>query len=515
MIFRLSILLFSCSFSLLSAQIAIATNAEDSAVVKPDTSNVKEVEILHADKLEFNTNEDGTQVRKLVGAVELQHETTYMSCDSAYLYKELNLVNAWGHIHIIDNDSIHAYSNSLIYEGNNKKAQLIGDAKIVDSTNTLTSDMLIYDMKNKKGYYIDSGKLETDSTVLTSKNGLYSTDTKIAEFRYDVVIVDSNYNLISDTLHFNTSTKVAEFYGPTTIYNDSSTINCIVGSYDTENEIATFGKGTVINNAPQTLYADSLYYERYRGYGEAFYYFDWVDTEMEAGMEGDSAIYYENTQEIIAFNRPLLKVKQEEDTLFLKGDIIHAWENKTHGKKEFLSYHYVRIFKKDLQGVSDSLFYSFQDSVMRMYNNPILWNEANQLLGDTVYMYLKNEKIDQVEFIENAFVSMQSKGRLFDQIKGKKITAFFVDNEMKRMLANKNAESLYFGKNEEEEYIGGNYAISNRMMVYMQEKEVDRIVFIEKPEATFTPISKMSNAALYLKGFTWHDALRPKGKWDL
>ena len=499
MIFRIIILLFCCSANLALAQTSIEVSPKTTSSKKADSTKVKEVEILHADKLEFNTKEDGSQVRKLVGAVELKHENTFMSCDSAYLYKELNLVNAWGHIHIIDNDSVHAYSNSLIYEGDNKKAQLIGDAKIVDSTNTLTSDMLIYDMKNKKGYYVDSGKLETDSTILTSLNGTYFTESKIAKFKYDVVVTDPNYNLISDTLHYNTNTKIAEFYGPTTIYNDSSTIFCVLGSYDTENEIATFGKGTIVNNAPQTLYADSLYYERFRGYGETYYYFNFIDEEMEAGMEGDSSVYYENNQEIIAYNRPLLKVKQEEDTLFLKGDIIHAWESDVHGEKEFWSHKNVRIFKEDLQGVSDSLFYSFNDSIMRMFDDPILWNDANQLQGDTVLIQLKNEQVDQVKFIDNGFVSMQSKGKLFDQIKGKTITAYFIDSEMKRMLADKNAESLYFGKNDDDEYIGGNYAQSKQMMVYMLDKEVD----------------KMPKADLYLKGFTWKDQLRPKGKWDL
>lgn len=515
MIFRIAIVFMFLSSNYLLAQSAINVGQKNSKSTTTDTTKVKEVEIIHADKLEFNTKPDGSQVRKLVGAVELKHENTLMTCDSAYLYKELNLVNAWGHIHIVDNDSVHAYSNSLVYEGNNKKAQLIGDAKIVDNNKTLTSDVLIYDMKNKKGYYNNSGRLETDSTILVSKKAIYYTETKNAEFRYDVVVTDPNYNLISDSLHYNTSTKVARFYGPTTIYNDSSTIDCILGSYDTKNEIATFGKGTVINNEPQTLYADSLYYERANGFAKAFYYFDWIDSEIEAGMEGSSADYFENNQEIIAYNRPLLKVKQENDTLFLKGEIIHSKESETHGEKEFWSYDKVRIFKEDLQGVSDSLFYSFNDSIMRLFYDPILWNDANQLEGDTILIQLKNDNVDQVQFIENAFVSMQSKGKLFDQIKGKKITAFFVENEMNKMLADKNAESLYFGKNDDGEYIGGNYAQSNKMMVYMVEKEVDRISFIEKPEATFTPISQMSTANLYLKGFTWQDKLRPKGKFDL
>jgi lipopolysaccharide export system protein LptA len=258
-----------------------------------------------------------------------------------------------------------------------KKHNLIGDAKIIDNDKTLSSQLLVYDMQNKKGYYNNNGKLEMDSTVLVSTRAIYHTQSKIAEFRDKVLITDPNYHLDSDTLHYHTETKVAYFFGPTKIYNDSSTIQmCIIGSYDTKNEIASFGKGTVINNEPQVLFADSLYYERFRSYGKAFYFFDWRDTEMEASMVGTTAEYFENNQEIIAYDRPLLKVKQEDDTLFLKGNIIHTKENEIHGEKEFWSYGSVRIFKTDLQGIADSMFYSSFDSTMRLFKEPFLWNEC-------------------------------------------------------------------------------------------------------------------------------------------
>jgi lipopolysaccharide transport protein LptA len=504
------VLLVSIGFTSAQSEVNLKTSSNPK-----DTTKFKEVEILHADKLEFNTLPDGAQIRKLVGNVSLKHDSTLMYCDSAYIYKVTNTVDAWGHIHIQENDSIHAYSDTLKYDGNLKKAVLIGKARIEDGSKTLYSKVLVYDLKNKKGYYNQNGRLEMDSTVLISTKGLYNTDTKVAEFRYNVVITDPDYHLISDTLHYLTNTKTAKFYGPTTIYNDSSTIDCVIGSYDTENEIATFGKGTVIHNDPQQLYADSLYYERFRGYGEAFYYFSWIDTEIEAGMEGTSAEYFENNQEIIAYNRPLLKVKQEEDTLFLKGDIIHTKENEINGEKEFWSFKNVRIYKTDLQGIADSLFYSFGDTMMRLYYDPLLWNEGNQMEGDTILIQLANDEIDQIQFVENAFVIMQSQGKLFDQIKGKIITGFFVKGEMQRMLSDKNAESLYFGKNDDGAYIGGNYAQSDQIMVHMEDEEVSRITFIKKPEALFTPISQMLDADLYLRGYTWQTALRPVSKADL
>lgn len=502
--------LFFCSW--LTAQETFDLSTSDS---KQDTSNYKEVEILHADKLAFNTLEDGSQIRKLVGDVAMKHDSTLMYCDSAYIYKANNTVKAWGHIHIQQKDSVHAYSNSMNYDGKTKKAELIGDARLEDGNKTLYSDILYYNMEKDMGSYRTGGRVLMDSTVLSSVKGYYFTELNVIHFRENVVITDPEYHLESDTLHYFTDTKIAEFHGPTRIHNDSSTIDCTTGSYDTENEIATFGKGTIINNSPQYLLADSLYYERFRGYGQAFYYFDWNDTAMDAGMEGTLAEYFENSQEIIAYERPMLKVAQDGDTLFLKGDTIHSMENPVHGEKEFWGHPNVRIFKSDLQGVCDSLFYSFNDTLMRLYYTPILWNDNNQMTGDTIYIQQANEEVEHIEFFPNAFVSMQSKGKLFDQIKGNKITGYFVDNEMTTMIADKNAESMYFGKNDDDEYIGGNYAQSEKIKVLMVDQEVDRIIFLKDPEAVFTPMSQLAETAMYLKGYTWHKALRPKGKWDL
>ena len=63
--------LFVANYSLAQETFNLSTSSNAN-----DTSAYKEVEIIHADKLEFNTLEDGSQIRKLVGAVELKHDST-------------------------------------------------------------------------------------------------------------------------------------------------------------------------------------------------------------------------------------------------------------------------------------------------------------------------------------------------------------------------------------------------------------------------------------------------------
>lgn len=475
----------------------------------------REVQILNADKLQFQTNEDGTSVRKMVGNVQLQQETTLMFCDSAYLFKEVNELQAYGNVHIQDSDSVNIYSNELLYFGNEKQAELVGDARLTDGSLELTSDIIYYDMNTKVGSYKEFGTITTDSTVLTSKKGYYFTQKEEAHFSDSVVVVDPNYELVSDTLQFNTQTRVASFYGNTTIFNESSSIQCQRGSYDTKGEIATFGYGTTIYNESQTLYSDSLYYERFRGYGKAMRYFDWKDSDMKAAMTGTDAEYYEENEKIVATQRPLLTVEMDEDSLFVSGDVVIAQDATVNGEKEFSAYPDVRMFKNDLQGICDSMYYTFNDSMFRMYRDPILWNEQSEMKGDTIYAQVAKETIERIRFFENAYIVTQSAGKLFDQVKGTEITGFFRDKKLHKMLSNANAESLYFGKNDADEYVGANQVTAAKMWIYMEEDEISKIKFIDQPDAVFTPMTKLANAQYYLSGFSWNGNLRPVSKFDL
>jgi lipopolysaccharide export system protein LptA len=510
---KMTFLLFVLIQFSLSAQKGNFSVSKDSSDSEADTTvNKKDVEIIHADKLQFYKNKEGQPIRKMIGNVQLKQDSTYLYCDSAFLMKEKNSVKMYGHVRINDGDSIEATSKKLEYDGNKQTAKLIGDAILTDSKMVLSSDILYYDKNTGIGYYLNNGTLVNQETTLTSKKGYYHSKTSEAYFSDNVHIEDPQYQLGSDTLMFNTNTKVTYFYGNTSIYNEESTIICNNGTYDTKRQVATFGLNTTILNDPQTLWADSLYYEKQNGYGKVMKSFKWKDEEMKVGLEGTDAEYFEKRKEIISYNRPILNSIIEDDTLFLRGDTIIARNDST---KSFNAFKNVRVFKTDLQAVCDSLFYNNSDSVLQLFQNPILWNEGSEMKSDSVFVFIKKGKVNQISFIDNSFILTQSKGKLFDQIKGKKITAFFKDSKLEKMLVVRNAESLYFGKDEQENYMGGNQSKSAKMWIYTKENQIKKIVFLEKPEAVFTPLGQMSNTDIYLKDFKTNFELKPSSKYDL
>lgn len=505
LIFNFCFLLLSCSSSLAQSTVSPPTT---------EGGEKKEVEILNADYLKFQEI-DGKKYTKLVGNVQLKQDEILMWCDSATLDKETNSVDAWGHIHI-QQDTVNAYSNVLHHDGNKKFARLTGNARLTDSRMVLTTKELFYDVKGKVAYYLQDGVITRDSTVITSHKGYYYSNTSEAYFNGDVVITDPNYNLTSDTLKYNTQSKVSTFFGNTEIINKNSRIYCDNGWYDSQRDVASFGKNTKVVDPPQTIWSDSLYYERFRGFGKSVNSFHWIDSSMTTELFGHYAEYYDSSQFIMATQKPLLIYKMDKDSLFMTADTLRSMnKSRTDSIRNFYAYYHVRLFMKDMQGVCDSLFYSFEDSTFRMFYKPVLWSNDVQMSGDTIYLTTKNRKADKLSIYKAGFIISPSGDKYFDQIKGTDIFGYFKDNELANVDVIGNAESLYFGKDDKEKYVGNNKALSANMTLYFKDKKINRITFRQKPEAVFTPIKMITEEQKHLKDFNWQIDRKPKSREEL
>lgn len=179
------------------------------------------------------------------------------------------------------------------------------------------------------------------------------------------------------------------------------------------------------------------------------------------------------------------------------------------------AYHNVRVFKSNLQAKADSLFYTSADSTLRWFNNPMMWAEGSQQTGDTIYLQLRDRRINSVQVIRNAFtVNVYKDSTRFNQVKGKLMTGFFKEGKLHTMYVDGNAESVYFNKTDSGEYDKMNRTISSRIKVLFRNDEMNEIVAIKDVEGTTTP-AKDVKEDITLTGFIWKPELRPRSKRDI
>ena len=612
--------------------------------VSPTADTIKKVEILDAKKLELLKINDTTQLQVLTGHVKLRQANTLFYCDSCIINNSTHIFEAFGHVHINDGDTANAFSDYLRYLTDKRIAYLQKNVRLTDGKATLTTDNLEYDVDTKLGIYTNGGKVVNRTSVLTSLEGYYYTDLKDIYFKKNVQLKDPAYSLRSDSLLYNTQSEVATFIAETFIRDSSNrTIITKDGHYDTKNKKAEFGRRPIVQDGKTKIIADRVAFDDSTGMSDAEGNAIVVDSTNQTVIIAGKIFRNNKNESMLAFNKPLMIVKQDEDSIYISADtlfsarlsdlyryqdsikknllkilnhadslqkdslkITHRLDSlpkdssgnfklidstqkdssKAVGRvdstrressktvpssglaqknssgtitsvdstqKDFVknpittdsankvivktlnpdeikkgdstdryfeAFYHVRIFSDSVQSVCDSLFYSFKDSVFRLFKDPIVWSKESQVTGDTILLFTKNRKADRIKVFENSLLVNKVLGDFFNQIKSERMDGYLTDGSMDSVRAKGFAECIYYIQNEDSSFTGVNQSNSDLIDVYFSadstgEKGIQRVVFRSAVKGTLWPMRAKTPEELRLQNFKWLDNRRPKTKYEL
>lgn len=507
-------------------------------------SSIKILEILNADRQGYKKIDSITELQFLVGHVQLKQENTFFYCDSAVYNKRLRIIEAFGNVHINDNDSVHTYAQYLLYHADTKIANLRKKVKLTDGKSSLFSEELQYDINQKIGEYHVGGRVENGTSKLTSKEAVYYADMKDVYFKKDVVLTDPKYTLKSDSLLYNTNTEIATFIAQTYIEDSAKRkIKTREGYYDLKNKKAFFSSRTTIEDGAVKIVANTIETIDSTGYSKLSGNAVYTDSAQGISVLANQIISNRKDGSFLATQHPLMILKQEEDSIYITADTLFSGRlSRLYPTKDSLSlrdtikgtmvvdtrntdndstdrffqaYRHVRIFSDSLQAVSDSLFYSGKDSIFQLFQQPILWSNNNQVTGDTIYLYTRNKKADRMYVFENGLLISKARENMYNQIRGNRINAYFLDGVIDHMRAKGNAESIYYIEDDDKLLIGVNKATGDIIDMRFAAKELNRVVFINEVKGIMYPVAQFPEAEKLLRNFQWHEDKRPKTKFEL
>ncbi len=488
------------------------------AVLSPFLSFSQEttkIIVQNADKWEFNKN-IAPDIQRIMGNVVMHHDSTYLYCDSAWLNEAQNHVIAFGNVHIRVSDTLNIYGDTLRYNGNTRIGRMKSNARLVDRETILTTDTLIYNRQTRIAWYNDWGKIVNGKNILVSKIGYYFTDRKEFFFRHKVLLINPDYRIHSDTLLYNTVSEIAYFFGPSNIKGKTDSIYCENGWYDTKNDKARFRKNSRIYHNTQYLTGDSIYYERNDGFGQVFKRAMLVDTVKKIIMYGNYGEIRRRQGFAFMTDSAVGVMVEKKDSLFIHADTLRATLDTGQSIRDVFCFHKVKLFRKDLQGMCDSLVYHGKDSTMIMYIAPVLWSEQNQLTGDSIHMVIRNARVDTMIMYNTAFIISKDDTNKYNQVKGRDMIAYFNDlNEIYKVKVLGNSESLYYAREEDRSLIGINKVVSSDMLIFLDKNQLKSITYITQPTATLYPEKEISPNDLKLRNFKWLEDRRPLNKEDI
>ena len=199
------------------------------------------------------------------------------------------------------------------------------------------------------------------------------------------------------------------------------------------------------------------------------------------------------------------------DSLMLADSLALVQEPKDSTKIGFLeAIRNVRIFKKDMQVVCDSLLYCDLDSLARMFNEPIIWQEGRrQYSADSVSVVIKNGAMDKASLMSNAFIVIEEDTTHYNQIKGVEMLAFFdTKGGLERFDVLGDASALFYIE-ENDVYATVNKTASKMLSATFQDGQLQRIHYYDQPKNDGYPKAQMQRDERSLKGFNWQPQKRP------
>lgn len=176
------------------------------------------------------------------------------------------------------------------------------------------------------------------------------------------------------------------------------------------------------------------------------------------------------------------------------------------------AYRNVRVYRSDAQMVCDSMVSRSTDSVVHLYIDPLLWNNANQIASDVVDIYTVNRQIERAEFIGSPIMVAQIDTTYYNQVAGKVMIAYFRDNDIYRNDVNGNVQTIYFQREDDSSPVVTEmiYLESASASFYIEDKELVGMTYRNDVPFTLYPIAQVPpTQPMRLKNFKWEPWRRP------
>ena len=510
-----------------------------------DTAKVSLVYLEHSETLSFDEKRlPDAQI--LRGNVRFRHDSVLMYCDSAYFFEKENSLHAFGHVHMVQGDTLEGFGDLLFYNGNTKIARLRRHVRLIHQETTLTTDSLNYDRKRNIAYYFSGGMIEDSLNTLTSQWGQYTPDNHQAIFRGEVKLLNPKFTLTADTLGYNTESYQSDLVGPTTIlYEEETTILSTNGWYNTQSELSMLlDRSQIIHADGMMLTGDTIYYDKAQGYGRCIGNIESVDSTNSMTLYGHKGEVWEKNNRAYVTDSAMLQdwsdstaytymhadslwteevpyqiyTLRERDSILIDSVLTAQapdtiWSDTTY--QQLRAFRNVRIYREDIQAVCDSARYHGRDSLITLYGLPICWSDESQISADQIDIYIKNEDVDYLYGQGNAIAIMQEGMTEFNQMAGKEMYAYVREGDVYLVDVRGNAETVFYPQEDDGTYVGVNRTQSSFVKVYLNNRQIDHVVFTTSTTGVMIPLDQALESEKQLSGFFWAEMERPHSPEDI
>lgn len=384
-------------------------------------------------------------VREVFGNVVITQGNVRITCDKAVHFISKNEAELIGNV-ICTQDTLTIKTPRGYYYGNSRKTESHSGVFLDDKKVILTAENGEYFFDEHRAFFESKVKLYDTTTTLTSDQLTYFQQQNRAVAIGDVLIFDGENQIIADTLEHFRDSKITYAFSNVRLINLQNNSEI----YGEHLEDYREKKYTKIDVKPLFVQVDTTY------------------TDNETG-----------TRDI------------KLDTLFISSKLMEAFRDSV---ERFYATDSVKIIKEEFSSINDlTVFYRRDEKIITQKigadsKQPVLWHDKSQLTGDSITIYLNDNKIKQLDVDGTAFMLSQNKNYSvrFDQTSSAGIKLFFVDSKISRAEFYGNVFSIYF-MYDGETANGLTKSNSASTTVLFENNEVSEVKLYKNPASEYYP----------------------------
>ena len=515
---------------------------------------------LYTDRLDYNL---ATKVATYRTGGRIVSRTTELSSTRGYYFADERRVYFRDSVVAID-DRFEMRADTLLYDLLAERVYFLGPTVIRTDTHRIYCEAGYYDVQLDEAVFADNAQYRSGERLAAADTIRYfgTDEAYVLEGRAYVAEGDFQRATAERIRYYRREDRYL-LTGKATLRDSVKEVRGDTIAYDTRTGRSTVAGGRPrISAPPMIIEAERFVADDATGNSIASGRVAWRDTSTNVSIDAARAEYNEATGYLLAtggagpypgrpdlmMTRPLMTSLLQGDTMYMVADTLTSVEGVSHDTtyrsvvvgsdttrllgaagdsliivprlrtdttvttdsvRYLAAYRDVRILKSDLQAVCDSLGFDTRDSVLTLYQDPIVWQDSSQLTGDTVRIHLRNEALDKVELRRNALVLTTPDLVFFNQVKGRDIVARFDSTSLRRTDVTGNAEAIYYITDEAGAYAGVNKTACSAMVLYFRRGGVTKIRFLDAPSGRMDPMNAVDHETFKLAGFRWADELRP------
>lgn len=380
---------------------------------------------------------NGENIREVHGNVVMTQGAVRITCSKAIQYIARNEAELIGKV-VVTQDSIIINTDLGYYYGDSKVAFSQSGVSLFDGHMNLNSKYGYYYFDEKRAFFYDNVRLNDKSTNLESDRLTYFNDEDKVIAAGNVRIKDSTSVMFADSLVNFRNTETTFAYNNVVIYDPKNRLAIFGGKLEDYNEM----NYTKILDVP-------------------------ILVQIDTTKNGDL------------------------DTLIISSKLMEAYNDST---KRLIASDSVMISRTGFASLNGITFYYQDTDHIFTYKReedidaPVLWNDNTQLIGDTVNIYLEENRLKKMLINSNASIISTKEGyeTRFDQISGRDIRMFFGQDGLEKTEVMGNVLSIYY-LYEDEEPNGLLKSSSESANIFFRDNSVSEVKFYGNPASEYHP----------------------------